>query len=217
MEYDIRWYNIKIPISATSTLWVQITADAVKDKAGVRIGCSFKSLLDLTKSLGCLPLTAKIADQIFVQSDIKLDPTLMNVVKNTNAEHSAKIDQQLSKYTVESSTIISNVGKDWVISNKITSTKAANYGWFIKTNQPAWRGVKMLPTETLNDVKCIQCLSTRHDPYHLDYSQTVRMMARKAYIDDKEVDLLDLMRDPTLCKLVLHEGRLNDYVYSILK
>jgi hypothetical protein len=217
MEYDIRWYNIKIPVNDKSTLWVQITADAVKDKAGVRIGCSFKSLLDLTKSLGCLPLTAKVADQIFVQSDIKLDPTLMNVVKNTNAEHSAKIDQQLSKYTVESSTIISNVGKDWIISNKITGNKAMNYGWFIKTNQPTWKGIKLHPSQTLKETKVIQPAALAHDALHQDYSQVVRIMARKAYIDDKEVDLLELMRDPNLCKLVLHEGRLNDYVYSLLK
>jgi hypothetical protein len=215
---DVKWRYITSKVEDL-TAQILVTSDAVREN-GIRITCSFAELLKIAKQYDSVPLTAKVADLIYEQADIILNPVPMNILKNTAAEHSKKIDDQLAKYNYNyfDDKLVANVGKYWLIGKQLTKDKSINYGWFIKTNSNNWRGIGLFPSATLNGVKVIQCLATAHNWFHnKDYSQTVNFMYRKVFINDKEMDIFDVLQNNKYTPLISHTGVLPSNVIDLIK
>ena len=104
--------------------------------------------------------------------------------------------------------IVADVGKDWVISNAILTSKtpnaAANYSWHFK-GQPA-KGSEA--SVSLPGIRVFQGVGTRHDWAHTDYSQVVRLVSNFAYYKDQPARLSDLLTDPETSKFLSVEGPL---------
>jgi hypothetical protein len=105
--------------------------------------------------------------------------------------------------------IVADVGKDWVLSNKLAGNQslAANYGWHTK--------VRPNPSAPQNGpYKCPaggymwQTLGTAHNTAHVDYSQVVRLMSRNMTVDSRAMTFEEVASDPELCGLVSYEGPL---------
>jgi hypothetical protein len=104
--------------------------------------------------------------------------------------------------------IVATVGKDWVLSNAILTSKtpnaAANYGWQFK-GQP---GKGSEASASLPGVRVYQGVGTKHDWAHADYSQIVRLASQYAYYKDQPARLSDLLVDPEASKFLSVEGPL---------
>jgi N-acetyl-anhydromuramyl-L-alanine amidase AmpD len=112
------------------------------------------------------------------------------------ATHSAHVSEKRG----ENVGLLSNVGKHWVISNRLLQkpvTTAANYGWFDEN----------APYRSASGLKCWQPLSTAHNDAHTDYSQVQPRLVRKTMVvDGQERSIIDVGNDPELCGLVSDEG-----------
>jgi len=99
------------------------------------------------------------------------------------------------------------VGKAFVLSEKVTAGKCANYGWHV-TSGSKFAGV----TE---GVRVLQPLATAHSDTFTDYSQLCSgLVKRRCYLDGEEADLADVLKDPALCALVSTEGPLDAFMYQ---
>lgn len=193
LEYE--WYAIQ---EGNVRFWV--FADAAKIN-GVRINVTAAEAQAIADDIGASLTTPKIEDLIYKHATIKIPPFPSDVVKTTASQHSAKIDQALKAQKG----LISTVGKSWVLSNKLSESKAMNYGWHT-LSKPASSGP--WPSVTLPGVNVFQQPGTAHNPAHEDYSQTLRLVHRKVVVGDKIYDLHHVLKEPGLAELFSHEGAL---------
>lgn len=113
---------------------------------------------------------------------------------------------ELTPRMIESNTAINTVAtkpgsknllaghkKDVVIGPNLDGTKVAIYGWHQLDGKP------------------IQPYSTIHGSYYADYAHGVRLVSRKAFLDGKEVDLLDVLADPEASKLISDQGHFSGH------
>jgi N-acetyl-anhydromuramyl-L-alanine amidase AmpD len=110
--------------------------------------------------------------------------------------HSTRVSEKRG----ESVGLLSNIGKHWVITNRLLSkpaTTAANYGWFDED----------APYRSASGLKLWQPLSTAHNDEHTDYSQVQpRLVRRLMLVDGEERSIFEVGNDPELCGLVSDEG-----------
>ena len=137
--------------------------------------------------------TVRICDLIWAQARVRISPCFQNpdsAMAHTSrmVRHSREVDEKARRRAG----LVSNVGKDWVLSNKLEGKPdtAANYGWFQSNNTP------------------IQTLGTRHNISHVDYSQVLRLVRRDVLVDGVLRDIEDVGRDEALHGLVSSEGML---------
>jgi hypothetical protein len=163
-------------------------------------------------------LTPKIADLIYASAKVKLEPNTQTpdskmAYTSRMAKHSAAVTEAIVRSTNASIQeiadgsigLVADVGKDWVLSNKLAGKKdvATNYGWHTKAKVR-----KNGPFACPGGGAIWQTLGTAHNTKHVDYSQVVRLMNTELVVDGKMMSFCDVALDPELCGLVSYEGPL---------
>ncbi len=181
---------------------------------GVRLPATALELQKIADLTGCLLLTPKVIDLIWLQAKLKFDSITQTqsypdedisddsgvIVANS---HIHVVHQRLEAALAELGgddgvSLIDSVGKYWCLINNLAtgitpsgrklaygSANACNYGW------PASRGA--YPGVT-RGVHVWQTPGFRHDHHHWDPSQTIRLMYRKAVLihEDGSQAVVDL-------------------------
>jgi N-acetyl-anhydromuramyl-L-alanine amidase AmpD/peptidoglycan hydrolase-like protein with peptidoglycan-binding domain len=141
---------------------------------------------------GILLPTMHICDLVFEQASKRARPqTLWSLVSDIADEsamllHSSRIGQHCGA-------LLSNIGKHWVLSNQITTSRVVNYGWF---DQAA-------PYVGPTGKRMWQTPGTKHGPSHVDYSQTLRAVLGTMEVDGEPMALREVASSPELHQLVM--------------
>lgn len=191
VELEYEWFPID---EGPVRFWVFRDAGKIN---GVRIDVSAAEAQAWADELGALLTTPKIEDLIYKHASVKIPPFPSDVVSTTEGQHSAKIDKAIGNQ----SGLVATVGKSWVLTDKLSPTVAANYGWH--TAQKASE-----PSVSLPSVNVWQGVGHKHNPHHRDYSQTLRLVSRKVVINGKVWDLEQALRDPSVAHHFSHVGAL---------
>jgi len=142
--------------------------------------------------------TRKIANDVFRAANVKLVPQPATAFGQQNkgpnlaqyVDHDNAVDQQMENTNAAIGALITGHKKDVVISNIWKPGRVVIYGWF---NQDGSR---------------IQPLSNVHDDKYADYSHGIRFVHPTMRVDGKDMNLEDVLKDPTLSGLVSDEGAL---------
>jgi hypothetical protein len=182
----------------------------------VRLPASAHQLQEIADLLGCMLLTPKVIDLLWLQAELKFDSIVtvdkkIVAISNIHDVHHA-IEAQIHKLGGDNGAkLIECVGKYWCLHNnligmaKVVGDEAAcNYGWFAKKAS----GPGLTP-----GTYCWQRPGFRHNKRHWDPSQTIRLMHRMARLItpdgvEKQVDLHDIAADSSLSFLINHTGTL---------
>jgi len=156
--------------------------------------------------------TAKSLDLRHQQCDISIIPLPREITNSTQAliDQTAKINREIKRFFPNVSLenkLISNLGKIWCLSNKLSPTIAMNYGWYNKT--VIYSGITCYPSATIPNLYVIQPKSTWHNPQHQDYSQQAIFLRGSVLVDNNLLTLTDVLTDPELSYLISEEGILN--------
>jgi hypothetical protein len=190
-------------------------ADALKIQ-GVRVNVSANLEQKLADLMGCLLMTPKISDLVWLQRQVTLQPQTRAITSKLDdmIANSRAIDAQLAAQGNPTG-LVSTVGKDWTLSNSLLSYpgKGQNYGdHCIPTGMNNWRGIRTYPLEGVPTPaaqgQVIQGAWWFHGPTHIDYSQIMRLVRRDCLVDGAPWDLADLLRDSALSKLAARDGPL---------
>jgi len=190
----------------------QVFSDALKIE-GVRVNVTAETQQKIADMTGCLLLTPKLADLMWIQRTVKLNPHPRQITSSTAAmiEHSGKIDADLVSLGNPTG-LLGTVGKHWVIDNDllVKTGKAMNYGWHFEG--ASYQGIKGEAVASLAKgpngqyLRLIQGRGTAHDMHHSDYSQVCVLVARSCRVDGEDMDLIALLSDPALAPLASHQG-----------
>jgi len=203
-EHDpIDWFPLVLQQGA-STLVVKVSSDALK-LGGIRVVVNATTAQQIADVLGCVLPTAKISDQIYINAGLVGAP-LAAQLQTPDAQmastprivrHSTAIDAELAGRGFP---LVATVGKDWVLTNRLVGqpNKSANYGW----HDP--RAKYYSP----GGVKLWQTVGLAHDRWHVDYSQTLRMISRNCLLNGEPADLCQVLQDKATASLVSYEGAL---------
>ena len=183
---------------------------------GVRMNVSASLQQRIADVTGCMLMTAKVADLLWMQREVTLTPFTRPITSSTEAmiDNSAKIDAALSEFTAKPQGIVQTVGKHWIVDNDLASHpgKAMNYGWhFSGSNFSGLTGevnASLQKDQAGTYVRLIQGRGTAHDPSHTDYSQICVLMSRTCLLDGSEVDIQSVLSDPSTASLGSHQGPL---------
>lgn len=161
------------------------------DKDLVRIPLTPMAAQPVADFLGCSLPTRKMVDQIYKQSDVKLEPKPLTADRDaleTFVQHNSIIETQRAGRRLGA--LVAGIKKDVVITNLLQQRthRVAIYGWHLLTRVP------------------IQPLTTVHVDWYVDYSHGIRLVKRKMIVDGEERDLWDVLKDPGLCFLLSDEG-----------
>ncbi len=167
--------------------------DAAK-VAGVRAMVSANLAQQAADLCGMMLPTARMVDLIVDAATMLVDPMPMPISATPEAAvtHSRRVDTAVGA----ARGLLSNVGKWWVIDNKLSIAhgRAMNYGWHVRANP--WRGIATHPAVS-GSWRVIQPAATAHNGLHYDYSQTLRLVRRECTLDGEPADLAQLLADPT--------------------
>ncbi len=151
----------------------------------------------IADTLGVSLVTRKIADKIWIGSDVKMEPQpippsdAMTTVP-VFADHNAIVQTQrnlfLDSFTLGS--IVAGHKKDVILSNRIAEnpTKVVIYGWHYQNGQP------------------IQPIYSGHVIWYADYSHGIRYMADQCELNGTTWFVEDLLKHPSLYKLLSDES-----------
>lgn len=211
---DFEWSSLKIQNEEHVGMFF-VLSDALKID-GIRINLTAHTQQQIADSWGAMFLTAKLADLIWHNAQVRLEPRPRSITSSTEAmiKHSQDIDKQLENVDYEGK-LLSTVGKYWIIDSKMAHSsrpnQAINYGWHFKGQ--SFQGISggynaSLLKDPANGMywKMIQTIGTHHSNSHVDYSQICRLVARDCVIDGQSMDLMEVLQDPDLSKLVSHTG-----------
>ena len=192
-----------------------VLADALKID-GIRINVTAITNQLIADRFVAMMLTAKLADHIWHQADIKIKPRPRPITASIKAmiEHSQDIDKQLVGSDCTNK-IISTVGKYWILDSKLAKPKvpnqAINYGWHFSGSN--YNGISgNVNASLLKDpnngmyYRVIQPASSHHNGIHSDYSQICGLVARECTIDGIRMDIEHVLKDPELSYIVSHTG-----------
>ena len=196
-------------------LYISVFADALKID-GIRRSVTAVQMQQAADVLGCMLLTPKIVDLIWMQAKLQFDPIVNingTIVANLTDEIVSKaIDKKIEKLGgIKDGEIVSSVGKYWVLANKLANWQdlkkygkrsTCNYGWLSKTG---------LYKAITSGLKCWQPPGFAHNDEHVDPSQVIKLMSRNARLiepngSEKDIDMHYILTDPKLYKLASHEG-----------
>ncbi len=144
---------------------------------------------------GCTLPTTRIVDEIYRAAEVKLAPRPLTEEREavtTFVQHNAIIEEQ--RANIPCGPIVAGIKKDIVITNRLLERpdRVAIYGWHRLDGKP------------------IQPLSTVHLDTYVDYSHGVRLVSRRILLDGKETDLLHVLRDANLARLLSDEGPIRE-------
>jgi hypothetical protein len=186
-----------VVMSSSDVLTYFVTSDYLSigdEEDYVRMPMTPKTAQIIANNYNCMLPTPKMVADIW-RSSVKLKPiplppngsmTTLQVFKS----HNDLIQKQISHIN----DLVSGHKKDIVITDKLISGKVAIFGWFQNGNP-------------------IQPLSTIHGADYYDYSHGVRLISKKAILNNEEVDLSDILSNEELCSLVSNEGTLSILSY----
>lgn len=210
-HFSVRWATITSS-NGRHTAEFHVLADALKID-GVRVNVSAETQQIIADMTGCMLLTPKLADLIWVQREISLTPFPRAITGTTQGmiDHSAKIDAALARFSNPNG-LIATVGKHWVIDDELLTHKgmAENYGWHFEG--PAFQGMTGAPCASRATapngqvVRVIQGTGWAHNMFHSDYSQVCVLVSRSCKVDGVEHDLRTVLQDPELASLASHTG-----------
>lgn len=191
----------------------QVFSDALKVE-GIRVNVSAETQQKIADMLGCLLLTPKLANLMWLQREVTLHPFPRPITATTEAmvEHSTKIDAALTKLGNPTG-LIQTTGKHWVVDNEIPAGKSMNYGWHFEGSNFQGIGGEVCATLSRDGhgqyIRLIQGRGTAHDMHHVDYclSPEVRVLTANLQwvpisslvIGDELVGFDESLRDQ--CKL----------------
>jgi len=168
------------------------------DEDWARIPLTPMAAQKIADSLNCFLPTRKMVDLIYQQSTVKLEPVPMYAFRDSSVtmwQHHLIIEGQRKGRKG----LIAGIKKDLVITGKILTDakpdREAIYGW-----------------HQLNG-KTIQPLYTGHINWWVDYSHGIRLIYRKIKVDGKEMDYTDVLKNPTLQRLLCDEDRCDFFKY----
>jgi hypothetical protein len=171
---------------------------------GVRLAGSAFLCQTIADMLGACLTTPRLLDLAWLQG-YQIPPQIVSPNTTSTAsmvKESALVDAASAG---AGSGLVAPIGKPWVLSRNITSSRAALYGWQSKV--PVGLAT-LVASPATPGVKVIQPLSTAHDVHYVDYSSSVNLVRRACYVDNAPRDLYDVVQDPVLSALVSHEGAL---------
>lgn len=216
-DYYANWAPITASFNGhTATFWVM--ADALKVD-GIRVIATPVLAQQIADLMGASLLTPRLADMIFAQSQFRLKPMTRTISSETPVMiiHSQDLDDAIKKVGGKKGDLVSNVGKHWVIDNRLLNRpgRAMNYGWHffgpnIYGSGPIseYMAVSVIPDGKGGIAHVVQAPGTRHDLGHTDYSQNVVLVNKKAILDGQVVPLSKILQDPELAPLASHQGPL---------
>lgn len=190
---------------------------------GVRLPASALQLQQIADLCGCMMLTPKVIDLIWLQAQLRFNP-VVNTPRYPGASPRLRTIVARTHYHVlhheieekiraaggdDGSKLIASVGKYWVLINHLLNIKAltyreknaCNYGW------PSSDGRYNCVTPGLH---CWQDPGFQHNHDHWDPSQAIRLMFREAVLIHENgsmepVLLEDVASDPKLAGLIHHD------------
>ena len=151
----------------------------------------------IADKLGCILLTRKMVDAIYVAAEVKLapspiPPTAAMTTVPIFAQHNETVRAQRMALTnlFPLGALVAGHKKDVVISARLASVtnKVAIYGWH-KTNGVA-----------------IQPLYLGHVVWWVDYSQCIRLVSQIMLVNGEKKSVAEVLADPKLCGLISDEG-----------
>jgi len=144
----------------------------------------------IADSLQCFLPTAKMVNDIYDQSTVKLDPVPLYAHRDSAIifwHHHLMIEGQRKNRQG----LISGIKKDVVISGRVSRdprpNRVAIYGW----HKP--------------DGKPIQPLYTGHVNWYVDYSHGIRLVYRKIKVNKRWMDYTEVLNHPVYRGLLCNE------------
>lgn len=186
---------------------------------GVRVPATAGELQQIAYLLGCMLMTPKVIDLLWLQAQLKFDSIVNSgspsytivATMNINDVHD-RIEAAITKAGGDDGTkLIDSVGKYWCLINELKGHPqvqgdycACNYGWPAKVAS----GPGITP-----GVQVYQRPGFAHNKLHWDPSQTIRLMHPFAVLiradgTEEQVDLRTLASDPSLAPLITHQSTL---------
>lgn len=146
----------------------------------------------------CSLPTARMADDIYEQAALKLEPRPLTEAREAPAtflQHHRIIEAQRGGTPL--GPLVAGIKKDVVLTNRLREKpgRVAIYGWHQPNGRP------------------IQPLTIVHQDTYVDYSHGIRLVKRDVLVDGQPMDLRDVLRDPELAPLVSSEGPLTCVSY----
>jgi hypothetical protein len=193
---------LKLPVAPiAAALGAQVPAGSPEQ---VRISVSATLEQQIADLLGCLLLTPRLSDMVYLQAGKRIEPQPMPIAATLEAmcSVSARVDKAAG-----GASFIAPAGKDWCIDNDLLAHpgRAENYGW--QTPGASWAGSSWEPAVTPG-LRVVQGRGWAHDASHLDYSQVCRLVHRRCTVDGATRDLAEVLSDPQLAPLASHQGAL---------
>lgn len=143
--------------------------------------------------------TPKVSDLIYREAKLKLEPFnyiprgKRNETVDIFYDHSRTIQAQIKSAGYAPGIFVAGTKKDVVISSNFNDSTSSQhvsiYGW-----------------HKLNG-KAIQPLYDGHINTYVDYSHGVRLISNRVFIDGKEFDYREILKDQNLYKLLSNESQ----------
>lgn len=210
----IEWQALEIErMGHRGRVWIARDALLVGEPGdAVRVNVTARTAQEAADLLGSSLPTTFLLDEVSRQCGVKAPPCIQPPDPTTRSRrglsphmsdlgamirHSKDVDQALAKVQ-QLPRIISNVGKHWVLSNRLVNNpgKAVNYGWYASG----------APYRSASGIKMWQTTGTAHNIGHTDYSQVLQLVSLTMEADGKEMRLPEVASHPELWCLVSDEG-----------
>jgi hypothetical protein len=198
----------------------QVMTDALK-LGGIRITAGAKLQQQIADALGCILLTAKLADLAFQQAAVVIPPWGLPTpgwqpVSMTTAamiESSHRIDALIAKAGgAAPDQLVQTVGKHWIIDNDLVNPQvtppghAMNYGWHFRG--ATFGGNAFEPGVTPGQ-RVVQGRGTRHGLDQADDSQHVVLAQLACTLDDNPTSIIYVLQNPATAMLASAQGVLH--------
>lgn len=161
----------------------------------LRVSLNGYTARHVVDAFGCMLPTKRIADQIWASADLKLTPQAMGASPNmtstqTLVDHNTAIETQRADRNFN---IITGHKKDIVYVKHLLSDRSrlAIYGWIYPSGQI---------------IQGPEPNSTSHSCSYQDYSSSIRLVSTRAMLNNSDVNLYELLNNPSLAHLISDEG-----------
>ncbi len=195
--------------------WIAQDALRVGDEDdSVRVNVTAMTAQRLADRLGASLPTTLMLDEVARQYTVQAEPCIQPPGRDSRLKaglsphmddlgamvlHSHRVDKVV-KALAKPPFVICNVGKHWVLSNRLTSkpNAAANYGWYSKS----------APYLSASGMRMWQTLGTAHNTSHTDYSQIFQPVRNVVELDGVVLPLAEVLAHPEFWVALSDEGPL---------
>src|SRR5262245_63045375 len=151
----ITWADVTL-----DDLIITVATDAIKASVEghtLRLPVTYTEVVTICKHLGCIAPTVAISDAIFAQARVKIAPVpLQPGASMMTMQYCVLHNKNVDKAPLPEGALVADVGKDWILHERLVEKGAVNYGWRQGNSKP------------------IQSIGGAHDQFHYDYSQVCR-------------------------------------------